>query len=171
MTIARNELDADLLAELNEVLDQEQQRVALTLIQLDALRSALIRRDETGLHELLTRIQAQQGEFSLLDQRRQQVRQQLAERIECDPDQLNLTRLIRALPAEQSDALRQRQQQLYMQIRQLKTEHHLTGLLLAECTRLNRALLRALLGGIGDSYNALGRSSWQVQDRLVSTRM
>jgi len=43
------ELDSDLLAELNEVLDQEQRRVEQTLIQLDELRSALIRRSETDL--------------------------------------------------------------------------------------------------------------------------
>jgi hypothetical protein len=75
------------------------------------------------------------------------------------------------LPPEAGAELRQRQAQLKGQVRQLKSEHHLTGLLLADCARLNRALLRTMLGGDGDSYNAQGRSSWQMQDRLVSVRM
>ena len=171
MTMTRMELDADLLVELNEVLDQEQRRVEHTLTQLNDLRAAVIRRDETGLQDLLNRIQTGQNDFSQLDQRRQRLRQRLAEWMGCDLNRLNLTRLIRGLPAEQGDPLRQRQQQLYKQVRQLKMEHHLTGLLLADCARLNRMLLRAMLGGVGDSYNAQGRSSWQVQDRLVSVQM
>jgi hypothetical protein len=171
MTMTRNELDADLLVELNEVLDQEQRRVEHTLTELDDLRSAVIRRDEAGLQELFSRISARQNDFSQLDQRRQRLRQRLADWIGCDLNRLNLTRLIRGVPAEQGEALRQRQQHLYKRVRQLKMEHHLTGLLLADCARLNRTLLRAMLGGIGDSYNAQGRSSWQVQDRLVSVQM
>lgn len=165
------ELDRDLLAELHEILDLEQQRMEQTLGQLDELRSAVIRRDETGLQDLLNQIQIRQNDFSGLDQRRQTLRRRLAERIGCPESQLNLTRLIRGLPAEQGDPLRQRQQQLRKQIRELKMEHHLTGLLLADCARLNRMLLRAMLGGVGDSYNAQGRSNWQVQDRLVSVQM
>lgn len=171
MKMTRMELDADLLIELNEVLDLEQRRVEQTLTELNDLRSAVIRRDEAGLQELLIRIQGRQSDFIPLDQRRQYLRQRLAEWLGCDLDRLNLTRLIRGLPAEQGDPLRQRQQQLYKQVRQLKMEHHLTGLLLADCARLNRTLLRAILGGVGDSYNAQGRSNWQVQDRLVSVQM
>jgi hypothetical protein len=171
MNMTRMELDADLLADLHEILDQEQRRIEQTLTQLNDLRSAVIRRDEAGLQDLLNQIQARQSDFSQLDRRRQQLRQRLAEWIGCDSDRLNLTRLIRGLPAEQGDPLRQRQEQLYKQVRQLKMEHHLTGLLLADCARLNRTLLRAMLGGGGDSYNAQGRSSWQVQDRLVSVQM
>jgi hypothetical protein len=171
MTMTRMELDADLLVELNEVLDQEQRRVEITLTQLDDLRSAVIRRDEAGLQDLMARIQARQNDFSQLDQRRQHLRQRLAEWIGCGPDRLNLTRLIRGLPPEQGDPLRQRQQQVYNRVRQLKMEHHLTGLLLADCARMNRMLLRMMLGGVGDSYNAQGQSSWQVQDRLVSVQM
>ncbi len=171
MTMTQIELDAGLLAELNAVLDQEQRRVERTLTELDDLRSAVIRRDEAGLQDLLSRIGARQSDFSPLDQRRQRLRQRLADWIGCDLERLNLTRVIRGLPAEQGDPLRHRQQQLYKQVRQLKMEHHLTGLLLTDCARLNRMLLRAMLGGVGDSYNAQGRSSWQVQDRLVSVQM
>ena len=165
------ELDGDLLAELNEVLDCEQRRVEQTLVQFNDLRSALIRRDETGLQEMLNQIQTRQDEFSRLDQRRHRLGHRLAQWIGCDPLEVNLTRLIRRLPPDQGRPLRQRQQQLSRQVRQLKMEHHLTGLLLADCARLNRTLLRAMLGGVGDSYNAQGRSSWQVQDRLVSVQM
>ncbi len=171
MTMAQMELDMDLLVELNEVLDQEQRRIERTLTELNDLRSAVIRRDEAGLQELLIRIGAGQSDFIPLDHRRQQLRGRLADWIGCGPDRLNLTRLIRRLPPEQGEPLRQRQQQVYKQVRQLKMEHHLTGLLLADCARLNRTLLRAMLGGAGDSYDAQGRSSWQVQDRLVSVQM
>ncbi len=170
MNRIQTELDPEILVNLNELLDQEQQRIEQILRQLDDLRSAVIRRDENGLEELMKQIQAQQNMYSQLDQRRQQMRRRLAETVGCPESQLNLTRLIGSIPAEQGDPLRRRQDTLGRQVRRLKMEHHLTELLLADCTRLNRMLLRTMLGEVGNSYNAQGRSDWQVRDRLVSVR-
>jgi hypothetical protein len=94
------ELNTEVMDELNEVLDREQRRVDESLAQLQALRSALIRRDEAGLQEMLSRIQARQAEYVQLDHRREWLCERLAGWMGCERSEVNLTRLIRDLPPE-----------------------------------------------------------------------
>ncbi len=173
MKTTMDQPDDDLLRELLDVLDCEQIRMEHTLRDLDRLRAAMIKRDEGTLDELFRDAQRRQVASIQLDQRREDVRCRLAEQIGVETDRMNLTRLVRGLSKEWKESVKSRQDKLRGLARLLKMEHRLTALLLADCSRLNRALLGAMLGCGGEAvvYNSQGRSNWELKDQLVSIQM
>jgi hypothetical protein len=68
-------------------------------------------------------------------------------------------------------ALAERQTRLKVLIAQLKREHALTSLLIADCAKFNRSLLRVFFGPAGKAgttYNAAGAAQHPTGAALVN---
>jgi hypothetical protein len=139
---------------LLEVLDEDVRHLESALSRLDLLRSLLIRRENAALEQLLGDIQQQAEAYRAIEQKRQQLRKDLAADLGCTEGELTLSRLRKELtgPAcseaqrRRAAAVAERQTRLRSLAAQLKREHTLTALLLRDAARFNRSLLRIFLG-------------------------
>jgi hypothetical protein len=142
---------------LLEVLDEDVRHLESALSRLDLLRSLLIRRENAALEQLLGDIQQQAEAYRAIEQKRQQLRKDLAADLGCTEGELTLSRLRKELtgPAcseaqrRRAAAVAERQTRLRSLAAQLKREHTLTALLLRDAARFNRSLLRIFLGSMG----------------------
>lgn len=132
--------------ELLAVLDADIEHLETTLSGLDALRSLLIKRDDDGLRALLEEITRQGDARQENERQRQRLRAELAQALSCEPEQLTLSRLQAVLSEPQRTALRERQTRLKALMADLKREHRLTALLVSDCARFNRSLMRVVFG-------------------------
>jgi len=159
---------------LLEVLDEDIRHLEQTLSSLDALRSLLIKRREADLEELLGAIRRQAEAYRPNEQKRRQLRQDLAADLGCDPGAVTLSRLQGELTEPLRTALAQRQVRLRSLAARLKQEYTLTVLLLRDCSRLNRSLLQALCGTAGRggaTYTPSGAARPPVAATLMSTQL
>jgi hypothetical protein len=134
---------------LLDVLDADIRHVETVLLRLDALRALLIQRDEGGLECLLEDIQRQSEAHLANEQKRQALRRELAAQLGCRGEELTLSALKGKLSGPNRSALAERQTRLKTLVEQLKREHTLTALLIADCARFNRSLMRAFFGLTG----------------------
>ena len=142
------------VAALLEVLDADARHLESALARLDLLRSLLIRREDAALEQLLSEIHQQADAYRAIEQKRQQLRKDLALDLGCTESELTLSRLRKELAGPTcSEAQRRcgaavadRQARLRSLAAQLRHEYTLTALLLRDCARFNRSLLRVFLG-------------------------
>ena len=145
------------IAALLEVLDEDVRHLESALSRLDLLRSLLIRRENAALEQLLGDIQQQAEAYRAIEQKRQQLRNDLALALGCTEHELTLSRLREELTGSTCSeaqrrcgaAVAERQARLRSLAAQLRREYTLTELLLRDCTRFNRSLLRVFLGSAG----------------------
>ena len=153
------------------VLDDDIRHTETTVAQLDTLRTLLIKRDEKGLEQLLRELQSRGQTYGTIEQRRQTLRQELADALGCDAQSLTLSALQKVLSGSRRAALAERQQRLKSQIRQLKREHTLTQMLVIDCARFNRSLMRVFFGADSErrtTYGATGVAKHQTNMALVN---
>lgn len=164
---------------LLEVLEADARHLESALSRLDLLRSLLIRRENAALEQLLGDIHQQAEAYRAIEQRRQQLRKDLALDLGCTEDELTLSRLRRELTAPTCSetqrrcaaAVADRQARLRSLAAQVRREHSLTALLLHECARFNRSLLRVFLGSAGRgcaTYNPTGATQHDAAAALMS---
>jgi hypothetical protein len=160
MNITENVI-VELVEELLVVLDADAASLETTLEHLNNLRAAVIRRNETSLEQLLETIKSQKDDRDALENKRNNLRHILAEKIGCLPEQVNLSRIMENLTPVMRQKLKQRQQTLMRLVEKLKTEYTATAILLSECSRFNRVLLDSIIGSRCNSnittYNASGQ--------------
>jgi hypothetical protein len=167
------------IAALLEVLDEDVRHLENALSRLDLLRSLLIRRESAALEQLLDDIRQQAEAHRAIEQKRQQLRQDLALDLDCTEGELTLSRLRKELTGPAcSDtqrrcgaAVAERQARLRSLAAQVRREHTLTALLLRDCARLNRSLLRVFLesGGRGcATYSPTGTARHDAHAALMS---
>jgi len=147
------------VAELLDVLDEEIRHVEATLLWLDALRTLLIKRDDRALETLLAEIQRQGEAHAATELRREQLRGDLAADLGWSRHELTLSGLLTRLAEPTRSHLAERQRRLKVLIAQLRREHTLTNVLLADCASFNRSLLRAFFGPAcrtGTTYGPAG---------------
>ncbi len=167
------------IAALLEVLDEDVRHLESALVQLDLLRSLLIRKENAALEQLLGGIQQQAEVYRAIEQRRQQLRKDLALDLGCTEGELTLSRLRKELTAPTcSEAQRRcaaavadRQARLRSLTAQVRREHSLTALLLREAARFNQSLLRVVLGPAGRgcaTYSPTGAAHRNAGAALMS---
>jgi hypothetical protein len=206
---------------LLEVLDADIRHLESALSGLDTLRTLLIKREDAALEQLLAGIVQQAEAYRANEQRRQQLRRELASDLGWAEGDLTLSRLqsvlsggvapdaqpgrpapkgrcapgalragavprppaIREQPRSEGPlrvrldarvALAERQARLRSLTAQLKREHALTVLLLRDCARLNRSLLKAFLGSGGRGgalYNPTGTEKRPAGAALISMKL
>ena len=170
------------VAALLDVLDADIRHLEDTLTRLDRLRSLLVKKEQSALEGLLEEIRQQTQAYQANEQRRQVLRGELAATLGCSPGELTLSKLREELTAPGcSEAERRcgaglapRQARLRSLTAQLRREHTLTVLLIRDCTRFNRSLLRLFFesGGRGSTtYRPNGTAEHQTSVSLVSMQL
>jgi len=137
------------VAALLGVLDEDVRHIEATLLRLDALRSLLIKRDDEALQKLLEEIHEQGESYAATESRRQALRRELAADLGLPEGDLTLSGLLSRLQGQDRASVGERQAKLKFLIARLKREHTLTSLLVADCAKFNRSLLRVFLGPAG----------------------
>ena len=135
-----------LVEELSEILAEEICQIELTLVRLDELRGAVIKRDESGLRALLESIQNEGSSYRLVELRREVVRRRAAEVLGCGADEVNISRICQHVGERERELLTDRQEKLAGLVNRLRVEHSCTRILLNECSRFNKMLLRGIFG-------------------------
>jgi len=172
MVVENVELD-ELVEQLMAVLDEDAAQIRSTLARLDALRAAVIKRDEETLRSQLEAIQEESECSRRIEMKRQRIRRQLAEILGCDIGSMNLSALCSVCAPEQRRRIRRQQEQLGRLAGEFRMAHTYTTILLRECSRLNRMLLRQIVGQSAQTvtYTARGHERWDVHDDMVNMRM
>jgi hypothetical protein len=162
------------VARLLAVLDEDVRHLETTLGQLDTLRGLLIKRDDAALDQLLGEIRGQTETYGQNEQLRQTLRADLALTLGCEIDRLTLSKLQSMLPEPQRAALAERQKRLRSLITDLKREYTLTAVLVSDCARFNRTLVRTFFGSAsqaGVTYNPSGQARQQTNATLMSLQL
>jgi hypothetical protein len=145
-----------------------------TLSQLDALRSLLIKRDDVGLDQLLGEIRDGAEARAENERLRQALRADLARAFDCEEGQLTLSQLRLRLPAPHHEHIVARQAALRSLAERLQHEYTLTALLVSDCVRFNRTLLRAFFGAGArgsTTYSPDGSARHRTNTTLMSLQL
>jgi hypothetical protein len=129
---------------LLDVLDTDIENIHRNLSALNQLRSSVIKRDNDCLAQLLKKIQAEAGGHKNNESKRKSIRKELAHSLGCPAEKVTLTSLAQILPEEKKGLITERKEKLTELLKQLKNEYHATAVLLSECSRFNRILLKTL---------------------------
>jgi hypothetical protein len=108
------------------------------------------------------------------EQRRQQLRRELAADLGCAECDMTLSRLQQELAGPIRAAVASRQSRLRSLAVHLKREHALTALLLRDCVRFNRSLLQILLGSAGRglaTYSPTGAARREGSATLMNLQL
>lgn len=140
--------------ELLAVLDTDIRHIQQNLSYLNELRSHVIKRDDAALGKLLELIRGRSDSYLRHELKRQSVRKELAGALGCGLEQVTLSTLEAGLPKEKREQVTKKKAELTSLIQELRKEHLSTALLLSECTRINRTLLKEIfnLGNSGTVY-------------------
>ncbi len=155
------------------VLDEDIRYIHDGLLQLNELRSAVIKRDDAALNRLLSTIRAKADSYAANESNRQALRKDLANALGCNVEQMTLTKLASRLPIEKKAQVASKKVELKTLINELKKEHLSTSMLLSECARFNNLLLRSIfdLGKTGTvTYRANGAANRQMDGTFVNLR-
>ncbi len=156
------------------VLDDDIKHVETSLSLFDTLRSLLIKRDEPALEALLNDLRRQSEIHDDNERRREDLRRQLADELGCEPREVTLSALKHCLPDERQEAVSLRQTRLRSLTVDLKREYTLTTMLVADCARFNRSLMRLFFGldGKGQmTYGANGAARHQAGVAVVNMHL
>jgi translation elongation factor EF-G len=155
-------------------LDKDSQHIQESLSQLNKLRSYVIKRDDSGLGNLLKIIQAETSSYRNHESKRQTIRKELANALGCNTEQITLSTLEARLPKGKKDQITKTKAKLMSLIKELKKEHLSTILLLSECARFNNLLLKSIfdLGRTGAIYyNSNGATKQQSDMAFVNLHL
>jgi hypothetical protein len=156
------------------VLYEDVRHLETTLAQLDALRGLLIKRDDAALDQLLGEIRGRTEVYAANEQTRQALRADLATALGYDMNRLTLSKLQSMLPDRHRAALAARQKKLGSLIGELKREYTLTAVLVSDCARFNRTLVRTFFGAAsqaGVTYSPSGQARRQTNATVMSLQL
>lgn len=126
------------------VLDRDIRHLEDTFTKLDQLRRLLVKRDNHALNQLLGNIQSQANEYRENESTRGILREKLALMFGCRIEHVTLSRIENNLTQEKKTELVKRQNKLRTLTGLLKKEYRTTQLLLSDCARFNRMLLKTI---------------------------
>ena len=153
------------------VLDEDIRHAETSLSLLDTLRGLLIKRDEPALIRLLDDLRREAEVHAGNEQQRERLRRELANEMQCGIQEITLSTLKDRLSGERQAVVVQRQTRLKALTADLKREYTLTALLVADCARFNRSLMRVFFGldGKGEmTYGANGAAKHRSGTALVN---
>ena len=152
----------DRVDELLAVLDRDIQHMQESLSKLDELRSSVVKRDDATLGKLLESIQSESDNYKNNELKRQSIRKDLAAVLNCSPGQVTLSRLEAELTGTKKAQVGERKTILRSLAEELKKEHLSTAMLLSDCARFNKLLLKSIF--------ELGRTATITYDSNGATR-
>jgi hypothetical protein len=163
---AENKID-----ELLACLDIDIRHIQQTLSRLNELRSLVIKRDDVSLEKLLGQIQAGSDDYRSNESQRLLIREELAKNLGCDIQQITLSKLEMIVSENRKSRLADKKSELRTLTRELNKELSSTAMLLSDCARFNRLLLRSILGSAGTGttfYGSNGLINQQDDMALVN---
>lgn len=155
------------------VLDKDIEHIEENLSRLNELRSLVVRQDQDSLGRLLDRIQTEAKSQQHNDLKRYSIRKQLAFFLSCSAEEVTLTRVEATLSPSQKGGLVARKNELKKLTGTLKKEFLATQVLLSDCQRFNRTLLKSIFES-GQSqnitYKATGKSERQTDTVFMNLK-
>lgn len=153
MSVVTVEIE-DKIDELLHVLETDIQHIQENLSRLNELRSSVIKRNEADLKKLLENIRAESDGCRKHELQRTRLRKELASALDCDLEEMTLSKLETILSGEKRIELAAKKAELKALAGRLKREHLSTTMLLSDCARFNRQLLKCIfdLGNMGIVY-------------------
>jgi hypothetical protein len=148
--------------ELLRILERDIEHIEQSVEQLDELRTLVIKRNDSGLNELLGQIHVQSQQCAQNQQMREQVRDQIAVALDWPLEHVRLGKLQEVLPEHQAARVAQMRQRVIEAVGRLRREHSGTSMLLADLARFNGMILNWILEaeqGRGVTYDARGGRS------------
>lgn len=164
----------DKIDELIVCLDKDIEHIQKNLIDLDQLRSLVIKRDDAALSRLLEEIQSESETYKEHESKRQSIRMELAKSFGCAAGEMTLSRLELSVAEQKKSLIIQRKAKLRALIEKLRKEYLSTAKLLSECARFNNMLLRSIfdLGNAGMVYySANGTTKTQNESAFVNMKL
>jgi len=161
----------DKIDQLLAVLDKDIKHVEQSLTCLNDLRSFVIKRDTVALAGLLEKIRAESDNYVANELKRLSLRKELADAFDCEPQQMNLSKLEANAPEQDKAQINRRKAKLTRLTKKLRQEHIATVMLLAECGRLNRLLVKTIFDTNTSStvtYDSNGTAARQAGTAFVN---
>ena len=160
-----------LVDRLSSVLDDEIALLELRRRQLEAMTACVVNRDDPALERLLKEMEQTRDVQASADSRLRQAREELAAAFGLDPSQFRLGGLIDRLPESDRHRLVERRRRVAGLVQTVRKQHLRAAVLVAECARVNRRLMEALMPRTAalTTYGAGGSDSWRADSGLVST--
>ena len=173
MTETTKALEPAILNAFLAFLDEQERSLEQTLERLNALRAAVIRRDEKTLSQLLERTRCDADRHRSVALQQRALEQRLVEAVDGLALPVTLTQLCASLPEPTRAIFEQKQQSLRQAAHRVQLEYEATDLLLRQCARCNRQLLDAVTGRSSRSltYDAKGKSRREMHRGLVSVKL
>jgi len=159
--------------ELLSILDKDIEHIQANLSLLEQLRTFVVKHNEKDLNRLLEKIRTESKNYESNELKRHVLRKQLAADLGCSREQMTLSGLEMILSGKKKAKLSETKSKLRLLTNQLKREHLRTALLLSECSRFNRLLLKSVFNFVspGDiSYNSKGLARRQTDTAFVNMR-
>ena len=163
----------DRVDELLAVLDRDIQHIEESLSSLNELRALVVKRDDMALGELLENIQRDSDSYKSNELKRQSVRKDLAALLGCGLEKMTLSQLEAELTGEKKSQVANKKTVLRSLTEQFKKEQRSTTLLLSDCARFNKVLLKSIFefGKTGTiTYDSTGLTERQTDKAFVNLR-
>ena len=160
-----------LVSDLLKVLDTDIEHMHQVTNVLIEMRDLVINRQEKDLGLLLEDIKVGADRYTGNEAKRQLIRNELAALMGCTQQELTLSRLEIICHGQQKVELSEKKSRLQTLANQLKKEHVCTTLLLSDCVRFNRMLLKGIFenGKCGTTiYNSKGSTSKQTNGSFMN---
>ena len=160
---------AGLVEDLVKSLDSEASLLELRCVQLEALATAALQRDEEAMEELLAQVERTQLDQTHADIRLESIRTALGAEMAVPVERLRLAWLVEQLPARQSAILADRRARIIELTERLQRRHMETAVVITECSRVNGMLLESFCPSMRSvtTYGAGGKSSGRWASGLV----
>jgi len=162
------------ISEMIRCLEKDIHDIELILKYLDEIRALVLKRDDKALKTLLERAQVQAEEYKQQEAKRNLLQRELADILTCDAGQVTLSKLEYILPYELKSKIQEKRIKLTSLMNKLKREHLSTVLLLAECARFNRMVLKGIFRfGETDmlTYSSNGTARQQSDKSFMSFKL
>lgn len=157
--------------ELLHLLDGDIQHIQENLSRLNELRSLVIKRNEADLKKLLENIRAESDSCRKHEVERTRLRKELANALDCKLEDVTLSKLETVLPGEKRIEVTSKKVELKALAGRLKKEHLSTTMLLSDCARFNRQILKCIfdLGKMGTvCYDSKGATKRSMTEAFVN---
>lgn len=134
----------DCVNQLLTVLDHDIDYLEANIARLNELRALVVKQDSQSLSTLLAAIQSAAKRYQGNELKRQMLRVRLAALLSCSPKEITLTRMETHVTNGRNADIASRKNRLQALTGLLKKEYLGVQMLLADCARFNRLLLKII---------------------------
>ena len=129
---------------IRDRLEKDAEQLEQSLLRLNELRTAVIKRNDLLLAKLLESVRQDSQAYKSQTLKRRLLIKELSAVLDCNLSELTLSKLESILSGGKKGLVAERKEELRSLTKQLKTEHLATTRLLSECIRFNRSLIKSI---------------------------